>query len=694
MLLVIETRERSETHRLEQGRTVIGRDKHCDILVDHLSLSRRHFECEVSASGIFIRDLGSKNGTFIGDRKVTSAPVNPGDTVRAGEVKFHFKAEPVISDETVAWRPEEMQSAEPLTQGIETQPDAEDDEMTPASAIPAVEEGARLVVRGDRWFAVDPISGEEVEIVARNNIGGSEDVSTGIVPAAHAQVPARRAQVTAAAEYVPRASHAVPVGQTGLGGLFATRGRRIILALSVLFLIIVVAVVVLLTRKPEVYRMSVGDYLKASDQAMIAYNAGQHDDAIEQLRRLLTAPLEQRRNLAQMLLDAIAADDKARLDNSGESTDKALDRWDEIVKSRESTPAIKEVAQARFGWLRDAQMYFALVNDARRDLDNENVQDALRKAASVPEGSPSSEKAAAIIDEALEAGLRKAEDAASQKEWNTAIDMLIAVLEVAPDERQQVEPKIREYRQFEGERQNLIKARELQAAGKYSDALALLTGVDEGPYVAEASTLAKSILREDATKNAERLIDSGEGQAALKLLTDAGMGESPLALRARTILGLREKYLESVKANDFEEAEEALNSIIRQENIATSRYAQEAKRNLDSLPITIQNAASLLADKADDAVKERDYRTARKSYETALLLDPTSLKAREGIKNLEAGAIRDYNVALGMPRDNPDPVLQLLYDVRDRLPSTHRLYSRVESDIFRITNLKTGQETE
>jgi len=40
-----------------------------------------------------VKDLNSQNGTFVGNRRVTSSvPLNDGDTVRFGDAQFTFRA--------------------------------------------------------------------------------------------------------------------------------------------------------------------------------------------------------------------------------------------------------------------------------------------------------------------------------------------------------------------------------------------------------------------------------------------------------------------------------------------------------------------------------------------------------------------------------------------------------------------------
>jgi DNA-binding CsgD family transcriptional regulator len=71
------------------GTVLLGRSTHCDLLVDHPSVSRRHAELSVNAGVVRVKDLASRNGTFVGDeRLVGAAEVAADQRVRFGEVAF------------------------------------------------------------------------------------------------------------------------------------------------------------------------------------------------------------------------------------------------------------------------------------------------------------------------------------------------------------------------------------------------------------------------------------------------------------------------------------------------------------------------------------------------------------------------------------------------------------------------------
>jgi DNA-binding winged helix-turn-helix (wHTH) protein len=72
---------------LEPGATIIGRDPGAAVCLDDPSVSRRHARVVVSETGVTLEDLGSKNGTHLGETRVGAPlPLSDGDTVRIGSV--------------------------------------------------------------------------------------------------------------------------------------------------------------------------------------------------------------------------------------------------------------------------------------------------------------------------------------------------------------------------------------------------------------------------------------------------------------------------------------------------------------------------------------------------------------------------------------------------------------------------------
>jgi HD-GYP domain-containing protein (c-di-GMP phosphodiesterase class II) len=70
----------------------IGRNADNVIHLDDRAVSRRHACVVHSGSGVVIRDLGSGNGTYVGDRRVLEYRLRHGDVIRVGASLLRFEA--------------------------------------------------------------------------------------------------------------------------------------------------------------------------------------------------------------------------------------------------------------------------------------------------------------------------------------------------------------------------------------------------------------------------------------------------------------------------------------------------------------------------------------------------------------------------------------------------------------------------
>jgi predicted component of type VI protein secretion system len=74
--------------------TVIGRGKEANLKVPLALVSRAHCEIRERDGRLFIRDLGSLNGTFVNNYKITTEqPLLPGELVTVGTVTFRAEYE-------------------------------------------------------------------------------------------------------------------------------------------------------------------------------------------------------------------------------------------------------------------------------------------------------------------------------------------------------------------------------------------------------------------------------------------------------------------------------------------------------------------------------------------------------------------------------------------------------------------------
>ncbi|MBI5782954.1 MAG: FHA domain-containing protein [Gammaproteobacteria bacterium] len=87
---------------LKQGDMKIGRKPGCEIQIDNLSVSGEHANIFTVGEDSFIQDLGSTNGTFINNKKITKHHLKNGDTVVIGKHSLIY-----FTDSARAGRPPE-----------------------------------------------------------------------------------------------------------------------------------------------------------------------------------------------------------------------------------------------------------------------------------------------------------------------------------------------------------------------------------------------------------------------------------------------------------------------------------------------------------------------------------------------------------------------------------------------------------
>jgi pSer/pThr/pTyr-binding forkhead associated (FHA) protein len=78
---------------LKKDEFFIGRAKECTLRAGSEAISRRHCAITRGAEGWSVRDLKSRNGTYVNDERIEQAtPLVPGDELRVGPLKFRIDA--------------------------------------------------------------------------------------------------------------------------------------------------------------------------------------------------------------------------------------------------------------------------------------------------------------------------------------------------------------------------------------------------------------------------------------------------------------------------------------------------------------------------------------------------------------------------------------------------------------------------
>ena len=82
------------TFRTPMGRTMIGRQDDCDIVIRDRTVSARHAELMVRADGVTLTNLMATNGTRVNGEEVQTSKLHDGDVLRFGRVTLVYKDVP------------------------------------------------------------------------------------------------------------------------------------------------------------------------------------------------------------------------------------------------------------------------------------------------------------------------------------------------------------------------------------------------------------------------------------------------------------------------------------------------------------------------------------------------------------------------------------------------------------------------
>jgi pSer/pThr/pTyr-binding forkhead associated (FHA) protein len=91
MAYLVVRKQEQELDRFElSGPVVIGRSPECDVSITDITLSRKHLQIEPEGEVWRLRDLGSRNGTFVNGNRVDEHLLAEGDVIAAGDAQLQF----------------------------------------------------------------------------------------------------------------------------------------------------------------------------------------------------------------------------------------------------------------------------------------------------------------------------------------------------------------------------------------------------------------------------------------------------------------------------------------------------------------------------------------------------------------------------------------------------------------------------
>ena len=90
LCLINEAGDVTDRWHLSERMVAVGRDETADVQVDGEGISNRHFKIVREDGEYFLKDLGSRTGTWINGKRALVRRLRNNETIRAGDLRFRF----------------------------------------------------------------------------------------------------------------------------------------------------------------------------------------------------------------------------------------------------------------------------------------------------------------------------------------------------------------------------------------------------------------------------------------------------------------------------------------------------------------------------------------------------------------------------------------------------------------------------
>jgi len=88
VLIVRSGAQAGDRFTLKDGATRLGRHPDSEIMLDDITVSRRHSALERTAEGWVVTDAGSLNGTYVNQERIDRAILHHGDELQVGKFRL------------------------------------------------------------------------------------------------------------------------------------------------------------------------------------------------------------------------------------------------------------------------------------------------------------------------------------------------------------------------------------------------------------------------------------------------------------------------------------------------------------------------------------------------------------------------------------------------------------------------------
>ncbi len=90
VIIVVKGPNKGARFMIERNEVLVGRSAECDIIIDDVTVSRRHARISRKGVDLWIFDLDSLNGIYVNKKRIEKARLKNKDEIQIGKYKFIF----------------------------------------------------------------------------------------------------------------------------------------------------------------------------------------------------------------------------------------------------------------------------------------------------------------------------------------------------------------------------------------------------------------------------------------------------------------------------------------------------------------------------------------------------------------------------------------------------------------------------
>jgi len=627
MRLAAEVEGKRLEFPVRKQRFVVGRSAGCDITIVAPTLSRRHLEVTVEDDNhIAIRDLGTRNGTFVGDEQVTEAEIQPGQIIRLGKMPVVFLADQPGA--AAAMRPidEELEGAREHEGADEPTP--VDQSFAPGSALPAtVGEGGKLVptepgaAQGRKRLKL-VLMGAGVFLLV---------VTVALLALSRGRPPVRLTR----AQYAGALRKAVALYRNGN----ADAGLQLL----------------------KKVRNMPSDVDTKTAQILI--------EAITADRGLASA---------DTFKDVWTEAEKRWKELSEDSATPPYVR----KLGEERTAWIGRESQNMYAYS-DFLEHFEKKNwqTALRKAEAIAPDSLFRRAAD--------DKVLQVRDNLADDLKREADQAFDGRQWQRAFSRYETYVKFLDETTPEIRSRMQECVLSQRESQAVTRAETFVNQQRYAEAATAIRAVrPSGPYAQELKSLQQRIGLGTAQMQARTAYDSGRADDALEILGKVGETTGNLYNRIRAVKKTWGDAEAAMKKAEFAKAQAAGRSILAMEPNEQNYFRREAQKLLASWQDQAATMAMRLVTRGQDSWREKKFSQARRFFEEARRVDPKGQQGIQQVRELKKEALLEFNKALNVKGTNSAEAVRIFREVKARLLPEDVYYNEADAWIRKLTGAK------